>query len=229
MSEIMDLDIQLSDSEIQELFETSLGTIEHFAPSKIESAESLGRNTIPQGNTRGLLTAAERAMARSAISSAVKAQSSSQGKNNPKQLTQPPSLSQAPENLGARPKTPQRGTHAKPSLPKGEEPPKEGPPTQASAKDAAAALALPLEPTEPATASGPDPAVFKRGPNSGRPPSPGHRREYSITWGPNGVSIVEWCNPKCAPIKIEPAREKCRCGYCPKLCENCARDKRDSH
>nr|DAZ91193.1 TPA_asm: V protein [Raton olivaceo morbillivirus] len=52
----------------------------------------------------------------------------------------------------------------------------------------------------------------------------GHRREYDFIWTSDGVLVRSWCNPICAPVKQVPIREKCSCGTCPTVCEECISD-----
>ncbi|AAQ23988.1 V protein [Mossman virus] len=50
----------------------------------------------------------------------------------------------------------------------------------------------------------------------------GHRREYNFVWTDSGFRVEAWCNPICSRIRNLPRREKCRCGWCPKECPECA-------
>nr|APU52775.1 V protein [Orthorubulavirus suis]APU52789.1 V protein [Orthorubulavirus suis] len=69
-------------------------------------------------------------------------------------------------------------------------------------------------------------STFKRGADrkGANPGEPGHRREYSIGWVCGTVRILEWCNPACSPISMEPRYYQCTCGTCPAKCPQCAGD-----
>nr|UQT69600.1 V protein [Metaavulavirus sp.] len=61
-------------------------------------------------------------------------------------------------------------------------------------------------------------------PSSSAPGNRRHRREFSMSWGHGQCTLVEWCNPICAPITAEPRVFKCTCGGCPRVCINCRND-----
>ncbi|AFN06860.1 V protein [avian paramyxovirus 11] len=61
-------------------------------------------------------------------------------------------------------------------------------------------------------------SIIKSLPGIGRV---GHRREYILRSEGNQYIVESWCNPKCAPIRANPIREQCRCGYCPRACTMC--------
>nr|UQT69478.1 V protein [Avian paramyxovirus 4] len=59
--------------------------------------------------------------------------------------------------------------------------------------------------------------------NSGSFP---HRREMAIVTdkATGDIELVEWCNPGCTTVRIEPARLDCVCGHCPTICSLCMYD-----
>ncbi|UBB42360.1 V protein [Wufeng Rhinolophus sinicus rubulavirus 1] len=52
----------------------------------------------------------------------------------------------------------------------------------------------------------------------------GHRREYTISWVGGKTTVLEWCNPRCAPVRPTATIDQCKCGKCPKWCELCTGD-----